>query len=419
MDPHDHAESVDPVRLSKLLAFALRHRPDALGLTLDAEGWADLDDVVAQVNAHRRLPGKIGRSDLERLALGEGHGRFELRSGRIRARGGHTVVGVDATDDLEAPAPTPGFLFVGVEAADLEQAEGQGYLEGHDGTLLTLHADEAAALGVDPGREVVIVDAERAIRQGTVFAAGETGTHLAARVPLRFLLSQRHGFERQVSAGGVLARGRGDDAEFALIRTLPRAQALGEQPAAAPDDLAEPEAGPEDDDDELPSGEFEDARAGADRRGPDRRQREGAPPDGIERRTGPRRTRRRRRSGRWGAEGRLELPKGKLEPGETPEQAAVREVREELGIAEDLVVDAALSTNHYVFRTPEGRMIFKTVHYFLLRCPDGAPQFSPRREEGIVSVEWWPGPRAIAQVAFKNLRPVLERAWELLQAPGR
>lgn len=412
MDPHHHAESVDPVRLSKLLAFALRHRPDALGLTLDAEGWVDLDALVERLNTHRRLPTPVRRDDLERLALGEGHGRFELRGGRLRARGGHTVAGVDPLDEPVDVTPVPEFLFIGVQAAALLQAEGLGYLEGDRGAPLKLHDDEAAALEDDPSCEVVVIDAERATRQGTIFATSGDGAHLAARVPLRFLLSKRQGFERQVSAGGVLARGRGADAEFALIRTLPRTQV--DQPEPEPEPEVQPEPAPEPLDEVA---EFEDARAGQDRRGqPDRRLRDLPPPGGVDRRrSSNRRQRRRRRSGRWGAEGRLELPKGKLEAGETPEQAAVREVREELGIEERLVVDAVLATNHYVFRTPDGRMIFKTVHYFLLRCPGCDPKFNPRREEGIVSVEWWPGPRAIAQVAFKNLRPVLERAWELLQ----
>lgn len=396
-------ESLDPVRLSKLLAFALRHRPDALDLTLDAEGWVDLDQLVERVNTRRRLPTPVTRGEVENLALGEGHNRFELRGGRIRARGGHTVAGVDPVDEVQA-LPTPEFLFISLAPGELEQAEGQGFLEGPAGTPLKLHDHEAAALLEDPTREVVIVDAERAIRQGTVFATSGDGAHLAARVPLRFLLSQRQGFERQVSAGGVLVKGRGPEAQFALIRTLPRAQASQEEPLE-----------PIDEDDPVEGeGEFEDARA-SDRRGePDRRRQQALPPDGVDRRQGPRRQRRRRRSGRWGLEGRLELPKGKLEPGETPEQAAIREVREELGIRERVVVDAVLATNHYVFRTPDSRLIFKTVHYFLLTCPECDPGFSPRREEGIVSVEWWPGERAIAQVAFKNLRPVLERAWEIL-----
>ena len=49
------------------------------------------------------------------------------------------------------------------------------------------------------------------------------------------------------------------------------------------------------------------------------------------------------------------------------------------------------------------------------RAAEEEPKFSPRAEEGVVSVEWWAGERAIVQVAFPNLKPVLERAWKLLQ----
>lgn len=405
----------DPVRLSKQLAFVLRHRPDVVGLALDAGGWVDVETLVARLNERRRLPFSVRREDVEALVQGEGRGRFELAQGRLRARGGHTVAGVDARrraaapvveeeeeheaapggegDDRQAPG-VPEFLFAGVDGPGVEHAFAAGQLLGPGGRPLRLHVDEAVALDDDGADEVVVVDVARAARQGVSIDAGPDGVHAAPAMPLKFVLSLRDGFTRQVSAGGVLVKGRGAAAEFALIRTLPRDQA------------AEPGGEPE----------IEDPRGASDRRGIERRTQDLPPPGGVERRGSgtERRQRRRRRSGRWGPEGRLELPKGKLEPGETAEQAAVREVREELGIAADLAVEATLATNHYAFRTPEQRVVFKTVHYFLLTCPTGEPTFAPRREEGIVSVEWWPGPRAISQVAFKNLRPVLERAWQIV-----
>ena len=94
----------------------------------------------------------------------------------------------------------------------------------------------------------------------------------------------------------------------------------------------------------------------------------------------------------------------------------MREAREEMGIKHEVEVRGVLSKNHYTFRTPDGSCVFKTVYYFLLHCAEDEIDFEPRREEGIVSVEWWAGQRAIAQVAFPNLKPVLERAWEITLA---
>ncbi len=397
----------DLTRLSKLLAFILRHRPEAIGLELEQRGgWVDLEALVRQINAHRRLPYALTRELVLELLRGPGQGRFELRGERIRARSGHSVRIVRV-----AAQPAPEFLFAGLPAAEREARVAGGAL---DITGLTLREDD----GLFEPSELIVIEAGRAARRGVSFdprGEGFTGDV----VPLRYVPSLRPGYVREVSAGGVLVRGCGEAAEFALIRTLPRARASEpeDELAQAPEPLELVE-------DELelePPPDIADARLAPDRRaGGERRQRDEPPPGGVERRRGEsRRVRRRRRSARWAAQGRLELPKGKLEPGETIEDAALREVREEMGIDGELEVLAALSKNHYCFRTPDGSSVFKTVHYFLLGAAV-EPTFSPRREEGIVSVEWWPGPRAIQQVAFPNLRPVLEQAWQhVMGADGR
>ena len=41
----------DPVQLSKFLSFVLRHKPDAIGLALDVQGWVGIDELVAKAEA--------------------------------------------------------------------------------------------------------------------------------------------------------------------------------------------------------------------------------------------------------------------------------------------------------------------------------------------------------------------------------
>jgi len=74
--------------------------------------------------------------------------------------------------------------------------------------------------------------------------------------------------------------------------------------------------------------------------------------------------------GRTDRRGRLlwSLPKGHLEPGETAEQAAEREVAEETGILGQVLLP--LGDIDYWFVT-EGRRVHKTVHHFLLRFLGG------------------------------------------------
>jgi 8-oxo-dGTP pyrophosphatase MutT (NUDIX family) len=64
------------------------------------------------------------------------------------------------------------------------------------------------------------------------------------------------------------------------------------------------------------------------------------------------------------------LPKGKIESGETAEEAAVREVAEEVGLWSRVVGD--LGSVRYVYGEPAAR-VSKQVHYFLMEWVPGEP----------------------------------------------
>jgi RNA:NAD 2'-phosphotransferase (TPT1/KptA family) len=50
----------DDVRLSKLLSLWLRHQPEAVGLPLDAQGWTDVDTVLAALARNNIAPRSSG-----------------------------------------------------------------------------------------------------------------------------------------------------------------------------------------------------------------------------------------------------------------------------------------------------------------------------------------------------------------------
>jgi 8-oxo-dGTP pyrophosphatase MutT (NUDIX family) len=98
------------------------------------------------------------------------------------------------------------------------------------------------------------------------------------------------------------------------------------------------------------------------------------------------------------------LPKGKLAPGETPEQAAVREVREETGL--EARVTAPLGSVAYAYREGDVR-VEKQVHFFLMELAEG----EPRQPDGeLERVYWCPIVRAAEHLSFDTEREVLERA---------
>lgn len=107
------------------------------------------------------------------------------------------------------------------------------------------------------------------------------------------------------------------------------------------------------------------------------------------------------------------LPKGNLDRGETPEQAALREISEETGLPLDrLRILGELPPAEYMYRR-EGRLIGKIVHHYLVEAPSDAP-LRPQLAE-IDEAQWVPLEQAEAQVAYKDLKAALRGARELLR----
>jgi putative RNA 2'-phosphotransferase len=176
----------DPVRISKLLSLALRHEPDALGLTLDERGWADVTTLLAGLATKGIV---LTEDDLEELVRASDKQRFALSpdGARIRANQGHSVA-IDL--DLPARAP-PEFLFHGTVARFLEPIKREG-LQRRARTHVHLSTDTKTAETVARRRsgEVVIlrVQAGAMHAAGHVFYLSENQVWLTDHVPPSFLL---------------------------------------------------------------------------------------------------------------------------------------------------------------------------------------------------------------------------------------
>jgi 8-oxo-dGTP pyrophosphatase MutT (NUDIX family) len=105
------------------------------------------------------------------------------------------------------------------------------------------------------------------------------------------------------------------------------------------------------------------------------------------------------------------LPKGHLDPGETEEEAAVREIAEETGITCTLL-RLLTRTRYPVYR--RGVWRDKQVAYFLASAPLSEPV--PALAEGIAVAEWMPPTQAVNLISYTQVREVLRRALAVREA---
>jgi 8-oxo-dGTP pyrophosphatase MutT (NUDIX family) len=108
------------------------------------------------------------------------------------------------------------------------------------------------------------------------------------------------------------------------------------------------------------------------------------------------------------------LPKGHIEGGETPAEAAVREVSEETGLLE-LTVVTQLPTIDWYFRD-RGRLVHKFCHFFLVESVSGDPE--PQLTEGITECVWRAADLAIETISYSNAREVMRAAERWLTGAG-
>lgn len=173
----------DDKTISKTLSYWLRHRPDAGGLTLDANGWTSVDAVLASLAREHgadwdRLVGAVETNDKQRFEFSPD---LEL----IRARQGHSVE-VDLALEPQTPPDT---LFHGTVARFLDaiRAEGLKKMRRHH-VHLSKDEETATRVGARRGKPMILtVDAAAMARDGHVFYRSNNGVWLTDEVPAKYL----------------------------------------------------------------------------------------------------------------------------------------------------------------------------------------------------------------------------------------
>ncbi|CAB3747140.1 RNA 2'-phosphotransferase [Burkholderia puraquae] len=175
----------DATRISRFLSYLLRHAPQTIGLQLDPEGWADIDELITGAT---RYGHPLDRATLEIVCATNDKQRFALSDDgrRIRAVQGHSTPVVQRR---YPPVQPPERLYHGTATRFLDSIRAQGLKPGaRHHVHLSPDIRTALAVGTRYGVPVILeVDAQRMHRQGHTFFVAENGVWLTGTVPAEFL----------------------------------------------------------------------------------------------------------------------------------------------------------------------------------------------------------------------------------------
>jgi len=175
----------DPTaRLSRFLSLILRHHPEKIGLQLDAQGWADVDELLKKADTSGR---RITREMLLQVVRDNDKQRFALNEDqtRIRASQGHSI-SIDL--GLEPTVP-PDVLYHGTVDRFLASIRDRGLVSG-DRQHAHLSRDQATATKVGQRRgkpKILTVDSAGMHRDGMLFFLSVNHVWLTDHVPPNYI----------------------------------------------------------------------------------------------------------------------------------------------------------------------------------------------------------------------------------------
>jgi putative RNA 2'-phosphotransferase len=170
-------------KLSKTMAYALRHKPAEFELTLNAQGWVSLSALVKAMNKAMKFP--VNQELVMEVVNADTKQRYTVKNGMIRAAQGHSFpieLGI-------AQSVPPEFLFHGTTTKTLPLIFAEGLKSMSRAHVhLSSNITVATSVGARHGTPVVLkVNALLAHKAGVQFFQAENGVWLSTPVPAEFV----------------------------------------------------------------------------------------------------------------------------------------------------------------------------------------------------------------------------------------
>ena len=169
--------------VSKYIAYILRHKPDAIGISLDEHGWANVDELISGINKTYSLD----MEGLEEIVRNDEKQRYSFNEDKtlIRANQGHSIP-VDV--ELEEFVP-PEILYHGTGEKYSASIEEQGLIpKSRLYVHLSADYDTAVKVGMRHGKPIVYsIAAVKMHKDGFSFYKSVNGVWLTKTVPKEYI----------------------------------------------------------------------------------------------------------------------------------------------------------------------------------------------------------------------------------------
>jgi putative RNA 2'-phosphotransferase len=176
----------DDIQRGRKMSLLLRHKPHLLKLSMDEEGWVDIDELMGAWSKERWRPA-LTEEDLTRVVTENDKKRYtiDLDNRRIRARQGHSL---EVDLGLE-PVEPPEKLFHGTVGKYLEDIRENGLKRiSRQHVHLSKDLKTANKVGQRRGKPIILtVNSGLMHEAGYKFYLSENGVWLAAEVPAEFI----------------------------------------------------------------------------------------------------------------------------------------------------------------------------------------------------------------------------------------
>ena len=175
---------MDKRKISKTLSYVLRHKPEQIGITIDKNGWTDVNDLLKKISVKVKnvtfevLEEVVSENDKQRFSFNED-------KTKIRANQGHSI---DVDLELKSKRP-PEVLYHGTVKDSIDAIVKGGLLKmNRQHVHLSDEKETADKVGSRRGKSIIIfVDTKAMYADGFKFYQSENGVWLTDHVPSKYL----------------------------------------------------------------------------------------------------------------------------------------------------------------------------------------------------------------------------------------